>query len=179
MVRGLPCMCIKHTPQPDSRATSSICGSPSRAVTSLTTSAPAASASRATTAFEVSIDSGTGACERRASMTGRTLASSVFAATLSLPGRVLSPPISMISAPSAASRSAWSTAADISTNWPPSEKLSGVTLTIPITSGRRPRRSRAAQLPDVGAGGKAVFKASRQRSSGRVSHAPQLTTAFP
>ena len=52
------------------------------------------------------------------------------------PGRVDSPPISSRSAPSAIIRLAWVRAASRSANWPPSEKLSGVTLRIPITSGR-------------------------------------------
>ena len=57
------------------------------------------------------------------------------------PGRVDSPPTSTSAAPSAASRLPWSTAAPGSTKRPPSEKLSGVTLSTPITDGRGQRSS--------------------------------------
>ena len=51
------------------------------------------------------------------------------------PGRVDSPPTSMIAAPCPAICAPASAAAIESANWPPSEKLSGVALTIPMTCG--------------------------------------------
>ena len=74
-----------------------------------------------------------------ASMTGRIRACSSAAATGVAPGRVDSPPTSMISAPSATIRRAWSSACSGSANSPPSEKLSGVTLTMPIRIDLGPR----------------------------------------
>ena len=53
-------------------------------------------------------------------------------------GRVDSPPISRISAPSAASFSPWATAASHDKKIPPSENESGVTLTTPMIHVWRP-----------------------------------------
>ena len=95
-------MCITHTPAPDSSTTTRIIsGSPLRAVTSLMIWAPAAIASRATAALEVSIDTGIAVWRHRASTTGITRRSSSCASTGAAPGRVLSPPTSRMSAPSA------------------------------------------------------------------------------
>src|SRR5690606_12268651 len=69
-----------------------------------------------------------------------TRALSVSASTSAAPGRVDSPPTSRMSAPSAASASPWATAASAEAKSPPSEKLSGVTLTTPMTSVRPVRR---------------------------------------
>jgi dihydropteroate synthase len=107
VVRGL----CRQTPTPDSGTKRSISGSPLRAVTSLMIRAPAAMASRATMALEVSIETGTGVARQRARTTGRTRRSSSWASTGVAPGRVLSPPTSRMSAPSAARRSPWSMAA--------------------------------------------------------------------
>jgi hypothetical protein len=52
------------------------------------------------------------------------------------PGRVDSPPTSMIDAPSAAIRWACSSAAGSEANRPPSENESGVTLSTPMTAAR-------------------------------------------
>ena len=52
------------------------------------------------------------------------------------PGRVDSPPTSSQSAPSASRARPWAMAAAWSSNCPPSENESGVTLMTPITSGR-------------------------------------------
>ncbi len=71
-------------------------------------------------------------------ITGATRAISSASDTGAAPGRVDSPPMSRMSAPSAMSRRACARAASGPRNRPPSEKLSGVTLTIPITSGRPP-----------------------------------------
>ena len=75
------------------------------------------------------------------SITGMTRRSSSFSETGSAPGRVDSPPMSKISAPWATSSSAWATAASVLRNFPPSEKESGVTLTMPITSAGRGKRN--------------------------------------
>ena len=66
----------------------------------------------------------------------RTRRSSSSSDTAAAPGRVDSPPTSTRRAPSASSRRAVATAAAGSRLSPPSEKLSGVTLTTPITEGR-------------------------------------------
>src|SRR5690606_11360814 len=60
------------------------------------------------------------------------------AETSGAPGRVDSPPISRMSAPSATMPSASATAVSGSSRTPPSEKESGVTLTMPTTNVRRP-----------------------------------------
>ena len=118
-------------------------GSPRSAVTSLTSSAPSSSARRATSLFAVSIDTGTPSSR---SSTGTTRRSSSSSGTPSDPGRVDSPPMSTIAAPSAIIRRA-AAAATSGSRWsPPSEKLSGVTLTIPITAGRCKRSSTAGRL---------------------------------
>ena len=75
------------------------------------------------------------------SMTGITRRNSSVSLTGSAPGRVDSPPMSKISAPWATSSSAWATAASVLRNFPPSEKESGVTLTMPITSAGRGKRN--------------------------------------
>jgi hypothetical protein len=108
-----------------------------RAVTSLTRTAPAR-ARRATVAFAVSIESGS---PPRPSRTGSKRASSSSAVTGAAPGRVDSPPTSTTAAPSSSSLRPWSIAVSGSTNRPPSEKLSGVTLSTPITDGRGQRSS--------------------------------------
>src|SRR5205807_2045489 len=68
--------------------------------------------------------------------TGRTRRSSSSMGTSAAPGRVLSPPTSTTAAPSAANRRPWATAASGSSQRPPSENESGVTLRTPMTSGR-------------------------------------------
>src|SRR5579885_60903 len=103
--------------------------------------APASRAARATAGFMVSIEIGTLTWEASSSITGRTRRSSSASGTGSAPGRVDSPPTSRISAPRAASSSAWRTAAAASRNFPPSEKESGVTLTIPMTNAGRGKRN--------------------------------------
>jgi hypothetical protein len=76
------------------------------------------------------------------------------------PGRVDSPPMSMMSAPSSARRRAWATAASVVAWRPPSEKESGVTLTMPMMRAREERskeRERVRQIMSgifsAGAGG--------------------------
>ena len=112
-------------------------GSPSSPVTSLMISAPSSTARAATTAFDVSIDTGRPDSPTSRRTTSATRRSSSAAETGSENGLVLSPPTSSRSAPASVSARPWATAASTSACRPPSEKLSGVTLTIPITSGRR------------------------------------------
>ena len=69
-------------------------------------------------------------------MTGVMRESSSSRVTGSAPGRVDSPPISKMVAPAAAICRPWAIAASAPKNRPPSEKLSGVTFTIPIIWGR-------------------------------------------
>ncbi len=71
----------------------------------------------------------------RASITGMTRLSSSWTLTALAPGRVDSPPISTIPAPSSTIVVAWSIAELASKNFPPSEKESGVTLRTPIMIG--------------------------------------------
>ncbi len=109
--------------------------SPRRALTSLMIWAPASSAAAATSAFCVSMLMGTVVSAASSLMTGMTRRSSSSADTGSLPGRVLSPPTSMTSAPSAHMARPCSTASVRARKLPPSEKESGVTFRMPMTSG--------------------------------------------
>src|SRR6185437_13036743 len=118
-------------------------GSPRSAVTSFTSSAPSSRARAATSDFAVSIETGEPAS---ASSTGTTRRSSSSAETGSAPGRVDSPPMSTIAAPSASNRIAESAASPGSKLTPPSENESGVTLTTPITDGRGKRSSRGSSM---------------------------------
>jgi len=68
-------------------------------------------------------------------MTGITLSSSSFRLTADAPGRVDSPPMSIIPAPFSTIDLACSIAKSESKNLPPSEKESGVTLRTPIMIG--------------------------------------------
>src|SRR5579864_641210 len=135
MVAGVPCMCMRIAPAPESRTISAI-PSPCNAVTSFTMWAPAASACRATSALDVSTESITADCSASARTTGSTRCNSSSSETGCEPGRVDSPPMSSRSAPSCTSFSPCAMAVLTEKNCPPSEKLSGVTFTIPITSGR-------------------------------------------
>lgn len=93
-------------------------------------------ASRATIALEVSMEMGV---EVRSAMLARPESRVGALRPEKRPrrrGAVLSPPTSSRSAPAAAKRNPCSTAASRLKKRPPSEKLSGVTLTIPISRGR-------------------------------------------
>src|SRR5262245_50632317 len=129
-------MCMRHRYAPDEATTSARPGSPRSAVTSLTSSAPSSIARRATSAFAVSIDIAT---PSSASSTGTTRRSSSSTETPSEPGRVDSPPMSTIAAPSSTIRRAEAIASAARKFTPPSENESGVTLTTPITDGRGKR----------------------------------------
>src|SRR3954452_8626703 len=126
-------MCMSTHVAPCSAATPAISGSKRKAATSFTTVAPDSSARLATSALVVSIEiwapSGTSA-----SITGITRRISSSAPTGRAPGRVDSPPMSRMSAPSAISSRPCAIAASASRKRPPSENESGVTLTMPMTS---------------------------------------------
>src|SRR5690242_1596210 len=104
---------------------------------SFTMLAPARNAARATAGFCVSMETGASASDANSSTTGSTRLNSSASLTGSAPGRVDSPPTSMISAPWAISFRPCATAVAGSMNWPPSENESGVTFTTPmIIAGR-------------------------------------------
>src|SRR5438094_5537291 len=145
IVSGVPRMCMTITPAPPSATTRASSGSKARPDTSLITAAPAASAARATAALRVSTDTGPKPRRASCSITGATRAISSGAATGAAPGRVDSPPTSSSSHPSATSRSACATARSAVEKRPPSEKESGVTFTIPISTGW----SRASVRPAI------------------------------
>ena len=148
MARGSPWACMSTTGSPLSAATRKARGSCPSAATSLMMRAPASAARRMTSALRVSMEMGTPTCLARAATTGMTRRTSSSAATGSAPGRVDSPPMSRISAPSASSCRLCATAAPGSSHRPPSEKLSGVTLTIPM------RRGRSMARPAMGGRGR-------------------------
>ena len=128
-------MCIRQHSAPLLTSSSTIAGSPRSALTSLTSPAPAAIAARATAALVVSIETSGRVGQSLAAMpssTGSTRRSSSSATTGCAPGRVDSPPMSRMSAPSATSSRACAIAARGSRNAPPSENESGVTFTTPI-----------------------------------------------
>ena len=112
------------------------------AVTSFTITAPSSSARRATSALD-GVDRDRQR-PRSSSSTGSTRRSSSSSGTPSAPGRVDSPPMSTSAAPRASMRRGRGRGVDGSRCSPPSEKLSGVTLTIPITAGRGQRSSIAS-----------------------------------
>ena len=112
--------------------------------------APAPSAARITSGLLVSTDSGTPS-RASDSTSGTTRCSSSSSVTSAAPGRVDSPPMSRMSAPSSTRRSACASAVPYVECWPPSENESGVTLTMPMISGRasestRPRTFHAVAM---------------------------------
>ncbi len=141
MVAGLPRLCISTRAAPPSATARASKESSRRAVTSLIIVAPAPSVARATSAFDVSMEIGMRSRPASASTTGTTRSRSVREETGVAPGRVDSPPMSIRSAPSASILSAASTARAGSSIDDVSAKESGVTLRIPITRQRSPRRS--------------------------------------
>jgi hypothetical protein len=131
-VRGIPCICMMMNADLVSATRGSICSSPRPPVISFTIEAPASIAARATSAFDVSIEMGTSSFGRNFSITGITRRSSSSAVTGSEPGRVDSPPMSMMCAPSAAICKARSIALSGVRNSPASENESGVTFNTPM-----------------------------------------------
>jgi len=132
MFLGVPSICIIMTGTCLSAARGIISGSKRKELISLIISAPASRAARETCDFVESIEIRVSVCFLSADITGTTRLDSSSAITASEPGRVLSPPISRISAPSAISFNPCSTALSLLRNRPPSENESGVTFSTPI-----------------------------------------------
>ena len=94
--------------------------------------APASTTALATEARIVSTETATPSATK-ALTTGRTRRNSSCSGVRSVPGRVDSPPTSMMSAPSTTRSRAWRMATSGSAHMPPSENELGVTLTTPMT----------------------------------------------
>ena len=141
MARGVPRMCIAQTPQPISTAKGSMAGSPVKPVMSLMISAPAWTACLRHERLRSIDRDGRAGLRAQRSDHGHDAAQLLLRSTGSENGRVLSPPTSRMSAPSAIICSPCSTAVSASKKCPPSEKLSGVTLIMPISNGNRPAAS--------------------------------------
>ena len=137
---GRPRVCIRTHPQLSLANSGSMPLSQVNPLTSLIISAPAASAACAVSALYVSMETmAWGSRWRTSCKTGRIRRCSSSALTVGfVPGRVDSPPISRMSAPSSRRLRACSTARSGSKNSPPSENESGVTLTTPMMSVRDP-----------------------------------------
>ena len=154
-----------------------------RAEIRLTISAPAARAARATSAFVVSTETGIVIVSAKAAMTGTTRRISSAAVTVAPPGRVDSPPTSMMSAPSATIARACSTARRASKNCPPSLKLSGVTLRMPMTSVRPPPygsdRRDSFQRRVSNARGRGLARAVKKRKKSSTPVRAEVTTRGP
>ncbi len=132
---GRPRVCIKKRPAPLVATTSAILASNVSPLISFTKLAPATIASCATCDLVVSIEIGTSLFCRSALITGITRSSSSFNVIPLAPGRVLSPPISMITAPDLIISRPRSTATPTSCHLLPAKKESGVTFKIPIIAG--------------------------------------------
>ena len=139
IVCGIPCMCMMMKADLVSAISGIISWSPRPPVTSFTIEAPARIAARATSAFDVSIEIITSLFLRNCSTTGITRCNSSSGATASAPGRVDSPPTSMMCAPSAAIRRPCATAFSASKKFPPSENEFGVIFNTPMISPCRER----------------------------------------
>ncbi len=153
--------------------------------TSLMSPAPAAAAARITSGLLVSTEMTTALAPRSRSITGSTRRSSSSALTASAPGRVDSPPTSMMAAPSAAMRRPCATAASAEQKRPPSENESGVTLSTPMTSGVRRSSVLSAQRRCTGgASGDMVRRTPfigrrTRRAAWTVSAVPQESADRP
>lgn len=132
MFDGFPCMCMTTMPQAELAHVASIAGSAVRPETSLMIFAPALRAAAATQDFCVSMEMRPSQVSRSDWMRGMVLSISVAAGTGLAPGRVDSPPISMMDAPWAIISRACRRAASRFVNWPPSVKESGVVLRMPM-----------------------------------------------
>ena len=130
-------------PQSLSTATLTISGLV-KPVTSFRIEAPSLAAMRATSGWRVSTDTMAPAAAS-SRMTGTTRRASSSGSTAVNPGRVDSPPTSMMSAPSSSSRKPHSMALSAVSWVPPSEKESGVTLSTPMMRGRASDSSWAPQ----------------------------------
>ena len=123
-----------QTGKPSSAAVSSAFGSV-KARISLRISAPAFADSRNTSAFELSTEIKQSKRLLTASTSGTTRSISCETVTISAFGRVDSPPMSIISAPSLSIFSTWKRALSNEKNLPESEKESGVKFKMPIIFG--------------------------------------------
>ena len=135
MVVGSPCACITQTGNFLDAQKSRSASSNVNPETSLTKPAPAATAAFATAALRVSIEIGLDRFCDICLITGTVRSISTSLAIRSAPGRVDSPPTSMISAPALTISRASLKALSLSANCPPSEKLSRVTFRMPMTFG--------------------------------------------
>src|SRR6478736_4933419 len=167
MLCGVPCMCIRQTAAVESATASTAPGACS-ASTSLTSPAPAAMAARITAGFMVSMETSTSHSRRSASITGSTRSSSCCSGTGSAPGRVDSPPTSMIDAPAATMARACTSAVAALACRPPSEKEFGVTLSTPMTTGRDRSSTRSAHCSFTGSGWRTSAGVARGRPEGRT-----------
>ena len=113
---------------------SSILGSV-KPVTSFTMEAPTRTAALATSTWRVSTET-IAPCWASARITGSTRLASSSAETGVKPGRVDSPPTSMMSAPESSMARPCAMAASVSMCSPPSLKESGVTFSTPMMRGR-------------------------------------------
>ena len=104
-------------------------------VTSLTMEAPTRTAAFATSTWRVSMET-MAPFLASARTTGRTRRASSSGFTGVKPGRVDSPPTSMMSAPASSISRPWAMAVSASKCSPPSLKESGVTLRTPMMRGR-------------------------------------------
>ena len=175
MVRGMPWRCISTSGASRSAANASMSGESRPAEVSLIQSAPASRAASATASDVVSMLRMGGAsmvASRIDLITSTTRRCCSRTETGSAPGRVDSPPTSMMSAPSRSISRARPTAASRAIWRPPSEKLSGVTLRMPMIRGpgRNAKvigaRTASARRPPLAAHGqplKAVAVAAGQQ----------------
>jgi len=135
MSLGVPFMCMSTTGVSVEAATSGIPGS-DRAAMSLIMSTPSAITAAAVSGSDVSTERGSPAsCRLIPRMTGTSRSRWTAEGARSEPGRVDSAPTSIIAAPWDFISRARSTAAAGSRYRPPSEKESGVTLSMPMTAG--------------------------------------------
>ncbi len=137
-------MCMMMKAAPRSASSGHIASSPRPPVTSFTIFAPASKAAAATSAFEVSIESKVSPAS--SSIIGITRRFSSATSTGSAPGRVDSPPTSMMLAPLAIIFRASASACGAGKNLPPSENESGVTFRTPMI---QPRVERSKISPAI------------------------------
>ena len=141
IVCGSPRICITTRATRVRAATSATRASCFNPLTSLIISAPLSTAFAAISDLRVSIETGIFSRVRNAAKTGASLLHSSSTPTPDEPGRVDSAPTSIMSAPSRSICKACCTAFSCEKKFPPSEKLSGVTFSTPMTSVRSPRIS--------------------------------------
>ena len=134
IVAGVLIECIKTTGRGAAAAVCAMAGSYCSAVTSFKILAPAAKAACATADLRVSMEMGKSSPPARsAAITGAVRAISSSAATSTAPGRVLAPPMSMISDP-AAIRRACIKAAPAAKNSPALGQTGARNLARPVRS---------------------------------------------